>query len=164
MNKKKHRVRNFIVLPAIGLLAAGVIAGIAGGRGPTSAPSSAPAAADSRAASPQPATPYVYTPPSYPAIPDFTGTDSIVFEITGSGTGMVTYSSDSNFSIAQETGVDLPWSKTIEFEKAAIRPVTINAQHTAGAGAIGCRITINGKVAVENSSSGQYAVVSCTTS
>jgi hypothetical protein len=79
---------------------------------------------------------------------------------TGSGISMVTYLKPG-FNISQETGVrGKKWSKTIDPDGDTLG-INMNAQN-AGGGTITCRITRgDGHVVAENSSSGQYAVVSC---
>ncbi|WP_439378166.1 hypothetical protein [Amycolatopsis lexingtonensis] len=79
---------------------------------------------------------------------------------TGSGISTVTYSKP-DFNISQETDVrGRKWSRTIETDGDAMG-ITMNAQN-AGGGTITCRITRgDGHVISENSSSGEYAVVSC---
>lgn len=79
---------------------------------------------------------------------------------TGSGISMVTYLKPG-FNISQETSVrGKKWSKTIDPDGDTLG-INMNAQN-AGGGTISCRITRgDGSVIAENSSSGQYAVVSC---
>ncbi|SEC23448.1 membrane protein [Amycolatopsis tolypomycina] len=79
---------------------------------------------------------------------------------TGSGISTVTYSKP-DFNISQESDVrGRKWSKTIDTAGDAVS-IGLNAQN-AGGGTITCRITRgNGSVVAENSSSGQYAVVTC---
>ncbi|WIX89048.1 hypothetical protein [Amycolatopsis sp. DG1A-15b] len=79
---------------------------------------------------------------------------------TGAGISMITYLKPG-FDISQETSVrGKKWSKTIEADGDTLG-ITMNAQNS-GDGTITCRIARgNGSVLSENSSSGQYAVVSC---
>ncbi|MEU4525747.1 MmpS family transport accessory protein [Amycolatopsis sp. NPDC024027] len=79
---------------------------------------------------------------------------------TGAGISMITYLKPG-FDNSQETSVrGKKWSKTIEAEGRTLG-INMNAQNSGG-GTITCRITRgNGSVMSENSSSGQYAVVSC---
>ncbi|SEF33951.1 membrane protein [Amycolatopsis pretoriensis] len=88
--------------------------------------------------------------------------DRITYSVTttGSGISTVTYSKP-DFNISQETDVrGRKWSKTIDTDGDDVS-VGLNAQNSGG-GTITCRITRgNGFVVAENSSSGEYAVVSC---
>jgi flagellar motor protein MotB len=79
---------------------------------------------------------------------------------TGSGISMITYLKPG-FNISQETSVrGKKWSKTIDPDGDTLG-LNMNAQNSGG-GTITCRITRgDGTVVAENSSSGQYAVVSC---
>lgn len=84
---------------------------------------------------------------------------SIVFEVTGAGTASnISYGVGGNMS--QANGQALPWKQEATSEDTFLI-TTLSAQN-GGSGEIGCRITIDGKVKVENKSSGQYAVVTCT--
>jgi hypothetical protein len=78
---------------------------------------------------------------------------------TGSGISMVSYLKPA-FSISQETNIKgKRWSKTIQADGSAIG-INMNAQN-AGGGTITCKIVRGGEVISENSSSGDYAFVSC---
>ncbi|QBG78430.1 hypothetical protein PBI_WALRUS_39 [Gordonia phage Walrus] len=88
------------------------------------------------------------------------GTDGVVYEVTSdSGTANnITYFGEGG-NQSQENGATLPWrSKAFDESDTMIKGVT--AQN-GGSGTITCKIIIDGKVEVENSSNGQYAVVSC---
>lgn len=85
---------------------------------------------------------------------------TVVYEVTSdSGTATnVTYFGE-NAQQSQATDVALPWkSKEFDSKKVTIKGVT--AQN-GGSGSISCKIIVDGKVEAENSSEGQYAVVSC---
>ena len=88
--------------------------------------------------------------------------NTIIYSVTttGSGINSVTYLKPG-FNISQETEVKgKKWSKTVVDGGDRIG-INMNAQN-AGGGTITCRITRgDGTVISENSSSGQYAVVSC---
>ena len=86
------------------------------------------------------------------------GKKSIVLEVSGPKSADVTYSLGSDTS--QEGGAKLPWKKELTSGEALIIP-SIVAQ-SKGTGEIACKITIDGKIAKENKSSGQFAVVTCT--
>jgi hypothetical protein len=86
---------------------------------------------------------------------------AVVYEIVDAkNAGNITYSAGSGMDIAQENGVKLPWKKEVSMDRG-FSIATLTAQN-AGSGKITCRITVDGKVAKEVSSQGQYAVVSCT--
>lgn len=96
---------------------------------------------------------------SAPAVSSSAAT--VVYEITGSGRASnVTYNSDGGGSIAQEAGVKLPWRKEISVDRG-FAITTVSAQN-AGSGQITCRILVDGEVVKENTSSGQYSIVTCT--
>jgi hypothetical protein len=88
--------------------------------------------------------------------------DQITYSVTTTGSGilMVTYLKPG-FDISQETSIrGKKWSKTIDPDGDTLG-INMNAQNSGG-GTITCRITRgDGHVVAENSSSGQYAVVSC---
>jgi len=96
---------------------------------------------------------------STPAVSSSTAT--VVYEVTGSGrASSVTYNSDGGGSIAQEASVKLPWRKEISVDRG-FSITTVSAQN-AGSGSITCRIIVDGEVVKENTSSGQYSIVTCT--
>lgn len=89
--------------------------------------------------------------------------DALLYEVTGDGTtsaGNITFFSAGGQQ-SQETDATLPWSKELRGDKGAFTITGVTAQNGADGGTIRCKITKNGKVEAENSSSGAYAVVSC---
>ena len=90
------------------------------------------------------------------------GKHAIHFEVTGTGVtkaGNVTYGVGANSSQAND--VALPWSKDATSTDSFLI-VSLVAQSGSGkAGKINCKVTVDGKVVVENSSEGPYAVVTC---
>ncbi|MGI5246664.1 MmpS family transport accessory protein [Dactylosporangium sp. CA-139066] len=95
------------------------------------------------------------------AQPAKNGTHAVVFEVTGKGVTKatsVTYGIGGNSS--QANGAALPWKKEASSTDMLLT-ASIVAQSGNGTGTITCRITVDGKVVVENSSEGQYAVVTC---
>jgi len=54
----------------------------------------------------------------------------------------------------------LPWSKTVVNDSTFVES-GLSAQN-AGTGSITCRITVDGKVAAEQTAKGQYAIAQCT--
>jgi Mycobacterium membrane protein len=95
------------------------------------------------------------------------GVDVITYEVTGDGVSKannITYVKDSNFGMQQENGAKLPWSKDVEMESGLfdVQPMTLTAQSgSGGSGTITCRILRNGEEVTSSTSSGPYAVVTC---
>ncbi len=86
------------------------------------------------------------------------GKKKIVLEVAGPKSADITFGLGADQS--QEQGAKLPWKKELTSGEAVIIP-TVVAQSKAS-GKITCKITIDGKLAKENSSSGEFAVVTCT--
>lgn len=141
---KKRRKWPFVLG---GLVVLGVIIGVSSGGGDP-----APAAT---ASAPKVETPAVQQ----------SGTDVITYEVTGKGTaGNITYVKDSNMGMQQANGVDLPWKKDVSMDGGAFtfQPLTLSAQSGSGGGGdISCRILRNGEEVTSSTSSGPYAVVTC---
>jgi hypothetical protein len=99
-----------------------------------------------------------------PAPPPAPVQDTIVYTITGGHAGNITYiQPGESFQESQITDrTKLPWSKTWTLDPSGYEQfgLTIEAQNSGG-GTIGCSITVDGKVIAQNSSSGEYAVVTC---
>lgn len=94
----------------------------------------------------------------------------ITYEVTGKTGGAssgadigtsVTYAADENFNIAQENGVDLPWTKTVDMGDSLFSMTSLSAQAGDGVTSITCRILKGDEVISENTSTGQFAVVTC---
>ena len=94
----------------------------------------------------------------------------ITYEVTGeaggdgSGSGIrtsVTYTSDDSFNQSQENGVDLPWTKTVDLGSGFFTGASLVAQAGDGVESITCRIKDGDEVISENTSTGQFAVVTC---
>jgi hypothetical protein len=83
---------------------------------------------------------------------------TVVLEVTGAKKADITYGLGADQS--QEQGAKVPWKKTLTSKEDFLIP-TVVAQNK-GSGTITCRITVDGKLAKENKSKGQYAVVTCT--
>ncbi|WP_187352069.1 MmpS family transport accessory protein [Allosaccharopolyspora coralli] len=142
--EKTHRFRNFVVIPALGLLAVIVVAAAAGAGGSTSASAGNGSAPEAVAAS-------------------SSGGHVVRYEITGGGEGMITFTTDSNMSHSQSTE-SLPWSTEITMEDTFFAPVSVSAtrSYQGGTGPLGCTILVDGEVISENhSSGGEFATVSC---
>lgn len=86
-------------------------------------------------------------------------TVSVTYDVTGPSTADITYLT-GDLGTEQAVGADLPWSKTIAVDAdAAVLSVT--AQNN-GSGSITCSITRDGVVLSTHTSTGAYAVVTCT--
>lgn len=99
-----------------------------------------------------------------PAAGDSPAADSgTVYEITGQGadTASITYVTNSQINQAQENGAALPWTKTVQLGDGFFNYSSVVAQVGEGVTSITCRISQGGKVLVENTSTGPYAVVTC---
>ena len=89
------------------------------------------------------------------------GPATVRYEVTGpESTNNITYSSTGSAGIAQENGAAAPWTKEVQFAEGSFRVATLTAQN-AGGGDITCRISVDGEVVSETTSSGEYAVVTC---
>jgi hypothetical protein len=86
---------------------------------------------------------------------------TIVFEVTGNG---VTKASTISYGVggnqSQDNGAALPWQKQSTSDDPFLI-LSLVAQSGGGSGSISCKITVDGKVVVDNTSQGQYAVVTC---
>jgi hypothetical protein len=84
---------------------------------------------------------------------------TVVYEIiSDSDLKSVTYF-DANSEIQQETDASAPWTKTVTNTSTyAIAGLGAQTDGTS----VTCRITVDGKVKDEKTSTGKYAVVNCT--
>lgn len=149
------------------LIAFGVVLGLFILIGALNRPdSSTPAVADQAPA----AAPAAADPAAAPAAP--AASDSITYEVTGGGAAIsatsVTYVADQNLGQEQVNGsVELPWSKMVTIPDNGFRPLSIVAQsgsQNRGA-SITCRILDGaGNELASNTSTGPYAVVTCSSS
>ena len=86
-----------------------------------------------------------------------------MYEVIGKGTANnVTYMKEG-FSQEQQTSAKLPFKKELQFKEKVgqFAPLSLVAQNGSSGGDITCRITVDGEVVGESTSSGQYAVVTC---
>ena len=75
---------------------------------------------------------------------------------------MVTYTSDDSFNISQENGVALPWTKTVDLGSGIFGGgASLQAQGDGSTDSITCRVMRDGEVVSENTSTGQFVVVTC---
>ena len=93
---------------------------------------------------------------------------SLVYEVTSDAptAGNVTYSSFGTASdgVQQATDAPLPWSVTEEVRTGGdfeFNSYSLTAQASDVATTITCRITLDGAVISENTSTGAYAIASC---
>ena len=97
-----------------------------------------------------------------PVIPE-SGVSTVTYEVTSDGSaGAVTYITVANGTVGQEqnTNAALPFTYTFEAQDG-FNAYSLVGQAGAGASTISCKITVNGEVLVEQTSTGQYAVVTC---
>lgn len=84
------------------------------------------------------------------------------FEVSGPATADITYPSDGMGSSSQAIGAELPWTEDVAIEGDVIA-LTVLAQSPADYdGEITCRISQDGEVLEEQSSSGPAAIAQCT--
>jgi hypothetical protein len=129
-----------------------VVVGIANGGKDPSSPATPAAVGPSASAA-----------PAADAEPAAEAGSTVVYEVLGKGTATnVTYMKEG-FSQEQQTSAKLPFRKELRFkdEVGAFAPLSLVAQNGSSGGDITCRITVDGKVVGESTSSGQYAVVTC---
>ncbi|OLL75417.1 hypothetical protein Ae168Ps1_3818 [Pseudonocardia sp. Ae168_Ps1] len=123
---------------------------------------SVPAASEPVASAPAVTAPSIEQPA---AAASPAGGDVITYEVTGSGSaGNITYVKDSNMGMEQVNATDLPWTKEVTFDGGVLsfQPLSLVAQSdSGGSGEITCRIMRNGQEITSSTSSGPYAVVSC---
>ncbi len=81
------------------------------------------------------------------------------YEVIGDSGAANNVTYEINNGQQQDTKVALPWSKEFTIGQG-FQPLVLNAQN-AGGGSISCRILVDGSVVSEHTSTGQYAVVSC---
>jgi hypothetical protein len=95
--------------------------------------------------------------------PPAQGGHTVVFEAVGkdgaTSAGNVTYSRD--FTIKQESGVPLPYSKELTYDGGQPR-LYLWVQNAGDQGSVECRIKIDGKVVRESTAEGAYGVCTVT--
>lgn len=94
---------------------------------------------------------------------------TVVYEVTGDGGATsIAYSSYSNGSFGTSTANDatLPWSVTENIGKDSgtfdIKSLTVTAMGDMNTTTMSCKITVDGKVVSEKTSTGAMALVICT--
>ncbi|WP_165964507.1 MmpS family transport accessory protein, partial [Actinomadura sp. KC216] len=86
----------------------------------------------------------------------------VVLEASGSGGATradITYSFGKDPS--QATSQPLPWRKAESRNVGGSDVLQVNAQNSGERGSVTCRIRVDGKVVTSNTSTGPYAVASC---
>lgn len=152
------------------LIIGGIVAGIVviaiasnSGSDKSATTAQAPAATSTPAAAPAPSS--QAAPPTTAAAPAKPAgkTAHVVYKVTGAQTSTnITYSTDSLGKSAQANGEALPWSLEKDLPKQPFGIYTLIAQN-AGDGAITCEIEVDGKQVDTQTSTGAYAVVTCST-
>jgi hypothetical protein len=82
------------------------------------------------------------------------------YQVSGQGKAVVTYGADGGMN--PETEAQLPWSQHEPNDPGVFSTYSLTAHRTSGAGALTCRITVDGEVVAEQSASGSAAIASCT--
>jgi hypothetical protein len=139
----------------IGLVGALVVLGVvvSGGSGSTAPAASPP---PSPTAVPKAG---LETPPPLAAPP--APVHIVVYEVTGTGTGTVTFGVDGVGGTEVATEVALPWTTIVELPvDATPRSVSVVADAGPGTVEIGARITVDGQVLSEGTSNSTYLAVS----
>lgn len=152
---KKRRKWPWIVGGIVALL---VVVGIANGGQSSPTP-----AAAGLAPTPAPTAGNLAAAPTANDSDSSGGGSVVVYEVLGKGSANnVTYMKE-NFSQEQQTSAKMPWRKELQFKEKVgiISPLSLVAQNGASGGEITCRITVDGEVVGESTSSGKYAVVTC---
>jgi hypothetical protein len=86
------------------------------------------------------------------------GTHHVTYKVSGSATrALITYATPGGQ--AQQNGAAVPWRKAFTAKDYTV--LTVSAQNKGG-GTIRCEIDVDGKAKNKQSSSGAYAVVTCT--
>jgi hypothetical protein len=85
---------------------------------------------------------------------------TVTYEVTGTGDSVAVTYSGRDFNTAQETGVGLPWRKDVVIDGLG-KTVILTGTRSMGDGTVTCRISANGKVVSEQTSSGPFASASC---
>lgn len=86
---------------------------------------------------------------------------SVEYSVAGDGTADITYAtfSGGNLGESQENGSTLPWTKQLT-AKGIFSSYTVSAQLQSGS-SVTCTIKVDGKVVATNTSSGEFAIATC---
>lgn len=85
---------------------------------------------------------------------------TVVFEVAGTTGSASNISYGMGANLSQDNGQKLPWRKESKSTDALLL-TSLSAQSAGGSGTITCKITVDGALVAENTSQGQYAVVTC---
>lgn len=89
-----------------------------------------------------------------------TGEHRITYKVGGTATkALITYTIPSGQE--QQNGARVPWKRSFKAKDYSV--LSLSAQNK-GTGTISCEIDVDGKVKKKSTSSGAYAVVTCTAS
>lgn len=101
------------------------------------------------------------TPEPAPA-PRFVSTPQdvyVIYEVTGFASSVsLTYENESG-NTEQRTSARLPYRKTMYVEPGAF--LYLSAQNNTGSGTLECKIIVNGQVVETATSSGEFAIATC---
>ncbi|WP_085369508.1 MmpS family transport accessory protein [Leifsonia sp. NCR5] len=95
---------------------------------------------------------------------------TVTYEVNGDSTdASITYAtlSDGKSGVEQATAQTLPWSKELTVTKGGdfdFKSFTLTGSNGQTGGDISCKITVDGKVVSNQTSTGPYATVSCNSS
>ncbi len=85
----------------------------------------------------------------------------VTYEITGDGPGASATYTTGNLDTAQETDIQIPWTKQVDITGLIKSVSLIASNHFNSRGTITCTIKRGGTVIVTNTSSGPGATASC---
>ncbi|NMH93509.1 PASTA domain-containing protein [Pseudonocardia bannensis] len=87
--------------------------------------------------------------------------DTWTYKVTGPHKAMITYAAKGG-NTSQVSSAKLPWSKSVESPGYASMSFAYVSAQNSGGGTISCQIIApSGNVVSENSSEGEYAIVTC---
>jgi hypothetical protein len=111
-----------------------------------------------------PPTPTSLPPGSNPGVPATNASQPgsvVVYDIVGRGSASTVTYTKQDFSQDQLATAQLPFRKELRFDERVGAPLSLTGQNSSRGGAITCRITVDGTVVDESTSTGPYTVVTC---
>jgi hypothetical protein len=87
-------------------------------------------------------------------------TGPVAYEVTGEGRPTIQFLGDASAGVQRVTDARLPWREELD-SGDGLYFLTLTATRDSGSGPLACRIIIDGKVVVEDTANGQYAIVNC---
>ena len=95
---------------------------------------------------------------------EFSGTQPLTYQAESS-TGTVDVSYSSAGGSTSETGLPSPWTRDVQADNYGFFSVTLpfDSSGDSGEGTVTCRIVKDGQVVAEQTATGEYASVSCST-